>query len=308
MITGIAQHTEKLYYFHEIAICGGFQSASRKIGLSAASLSYSIKQLEAAAGTPLFVRSKTGVQLTPAGEALLTFCRKLYRDLEDISRHMLNSSSKLSQRVRVGTFQSIAIYFWPLLHEALNNTPNLSISITTNRSSNIIESLLKRDIDLALTVEGINHKNLIKHELYSDQYSFYTSPTIKKKALTAKDLSEMPILFIPDAIDEKGLTIRQYIDSWNFKFKDEFELDSLEVISKFVNKGYGIGILPTRAAKASPHSLSKKSIKDLAESNFGNHRFFLSYRDDLNISQKLINLIVKASTNAVASMNSQYKS
>lgn len=302
MLPNLAQHTEKLYYFYEIAISGSIQAASRKIGVSAASLSYSMKQLESAAGSELFIRHKKGISLTSSGQILLNFCRKFYRDLEDVDRYIHNSSLEPTQRIRVGTFQSIAIYFWPLLMETLKDS-SLSISITTNRSKNIIESLIKREIDIALTVEGINHKSIIKHQLYSDHYSFYVSSKIKKRTLKPDDLLTQPVLFIPDAIDENGISLRQYLDSWNLKFKDEFELDSFEVIAEFVRKGYGIGIIPSRVAKAHGSSIVKQSIQSLKENQFGSHRFFLSHRDDLDLPQKLINSILESSKKAVQQMN-----
>lgn len=59
-----------LTYFIELSGTLNFSRASERIGISQPSLSAAIKRLEHAIGTPLFLRGKNGVTLTPAGKRL----------------------------------------------------------------------------------------------------------------------------------------------------------------------------------------------------------------------------------------------
>lgn len=299
MLPDLVHHTEKLFYFFEIAHQGSYQGTARKLGISAPTLSYSMRQLEGVMDVELFHRSQKGVTLTAAGEKLLAFCRRFYRDMEEMQLQIRNRSQTGIERLRVGTFPSIAIYFWPTLMEGLEEDPNLSLSITTDRSREIFESLVKRQIDIALTVEDFNHDNVVKHELYKDQYAFYAAANWKSSQLKADQVINHPILYIPDAIDQDRRTLRQHLYSWGLLFKDEFILDSFEVIGEFVRKGYGVGILPTKVAKIYGDSIKKLKVEGASSMSFGTHRFFLSYRSDLDIPQSLVTSFLTAAKRAV---------
>jgi LysR family transcriptional regulator, cell division regulator len=304
MLSELVRHTEKFYYFYEVANEGSLQATSRKLGISAPSLSHSIKQLESVIGTPLFNRSKSGVTVSIAGDKLLVFCRRYFREIEEVQRLMIHPQEEALRKIKVGTFQSIALYFWPLLIDSLTEKSKISLSITTNRSKAIHESLIKREIDIALTVEDLKHEKLIKHELYKDDYAFYCSALWEKNVFKKSDLRELAILYIPDAVDETGKSLMQFVNSWNLLFRDEIELDSLEVISEFVTKGYGIGILPTKVAKSHSKNLKQIRIEGVPNVKFGTHRFFLSYRDDLDIPQSLMRLFLETARKAVLKLNS----
>ncbi len=304
MLPELARHSEKFYYFYEIANEGSLQATARKLGSTAPSLSHAVKQLESVTGTRLFERSKSGVTLTEAGEKLFVFCRKYFRELEEVQRLIEHPEQKSIRKIKIGTFQSIALYFWPLLIDSLKAESNILLSIKTDRSRAIIESLLKREIDVALTVEVLRHEKLIKHELYRDDYAFHVPSTWKKSELKYDAIHKHAILFIPDAIDESGKSLRQYLHSWGLNFRHEFELDSLEVIAEFVKKGYGIGILPTKVAKTHGGALKRLKIEGIAPARFGTHRFFLSYRDDLELPQGFMKHLLETAKRAAVQLNS----
>jgi DNA-binding transcriptional LysR family regulator len=299
----LVRHTEKLYYFFEIANAGSYRAAARRLGLSAPALTYSMNQLEDAVNARIFHRSTKGVVLTEAGETLLSFCRRYFRDMEQTQLQIRRATEEHVERIKVGTFPSIAIYFWPSLLESWGEDTGFSLSITTDRSQNILEKLTKRDIDVALTVEDFQYSDLIKHELYKDHYAFYCSADWETTRIKPEDSILYPILLIPDAIDADRRTIRQHLDSWGLIFRDDFDLDSFEVIGEFVCRGYGIGILPTKVATTYGDRLQKFKISGLPTHKFGTHRFFLSYREDLDIPQRLMNSLLAAARQAVRLQN-----
>jgi len=67
----------QLRYFVAVGEELHFSRASARLNLAQSALSSQIRQLEAEVGGPLFVRSTRRVELTPAGEALLTDAREI---------------------------------------------------------------------------------------------------------------------------------------------------------------------------------------------------------------------------------------
>ena len=296
MNTELLRHTEKLYYFYEAALAGSFQATARKLGTTASTLSYAIKQLEGVLGGVLFTRSRAGISMTATGQELYTFCKKFFRELDDI--HVATvSRHRQPQRLRFGTFASIAIYFAPMLWQELKHDSSVTLSIMTGRSAQVLEALLNRDIHLALTVEVCKHSDLIAHELYCDHYAFYAAPSLLPEQITEAWLAQQALLFMPDASDYEGKTLANYVHTWNCGFREHFELDSLEVVSEFTRKGLGIGILPTNVANLYGKQLTAVHLP-CVPTRFGKHRFFLSWRNDLELNQKVVLRILRLAHSA----------
>lgn len=304
MNTELFRHTEKLYYFYEVALIGSFQATARKLGTTASTLSYAVKQLEDVLGGVLFIRSRSGISLTEAGHELYTFCKKFFRELDDIHVATI-SKRKQTQRLRFGTFASIAIYFVPILCRELKNDDSITLSITTGRSAYLLEALLNQDIHLALTVEVCKHPDLIAHELYHDYYAFYAAPEIVPEEITEAWLTQQSLLLMPDASDHEGKTLSNYVGVWNCGFREHFELDSLEVVSEFARKGLGIGILPTNVARLHSQQLTAVQLPCVPV-RFGKHRFFLSWRNDLELNQKVVMRILRLARSAAEKLNNTH--
>ena len=69
--------------FVAVAEEGGFAAASRRLDLSAPTVTRAIAALESAIGAELFVRTTRYVRLTDAGQRYLDECRRILRQLED---------------------------------------------------------------------------------------------------------------------------------------------------------------------------------------------------------------------------------
>lgn len=295
MTPELARHTEKLLYFYEIINERSLQATSRKHGISAASLSYSLKELESAAGMQLLVRSKKGIAPTTAGEKLYEFCRKLFISIENLHDELSGISSQRS-KIKIGTFSSIAIYFWPLLQKEIKNSLP-GFSITTKRSKEILELLVRKDIDIAITVGRYKHSHIVNRELYRDKYAFYEIP----EKMKSKQFFDKPLFYFPDAEDDAGVSLKTHLRRSQMRFQDEFELDSFEVIIDFIRKGFGAGILPVRVAQNSGYHLQNVTSKVMGVRSFGEHCFYLSHRDDLEMKQSDLDVIIKAASKAVLS-------
>jgi len=74
---------DEMQVFVNVAELGGFAAASRRLNLSAPTVTRAIASLEEHVGAALFVRTTRFVRLTEAGEAYLLDCRRILRDLEE---------------------------------------------------------------------------------------------------------------------------------------------------------------------------------------------------------------------------------
>lgn len=68
-----------LKYFVAVAEEGNFSRAAERLHVAQSSLSFQMKQLEESIPAQLFVRENSGVKLTPAGDALMPYAKRLLR-------------------------------------------------------------------------------------------------------------------------------------------------------------------------------------------------------------------------------------
>jgi LysR family transcriptional regulator, hydrogen peroxide-inducible genes activator len=74
----------QLTYFAAVAKAGSFTAAARSLSVRQPTVSAAIAEFEAFVGTTVFLRSRAGVELTPAGRDLLTRVRGVLAALEEV--------------------------------------------------------------------------------------------------------------------------------------------------------------------------------------------------------------------------------
>lgn len=82
---------------------GSFAKAADRVGRSTAAVSAQLKKLEQQAGSPVLRKSGRGMALTPAGEVLLGYARRLL-ELNDEAQRVLRGA-ELQGEVRLGLQQ-----------------------------------------------------------------------------------------------------------------------------------------------------------------------------------------------------------
>lgn len=94
----------KIRYFVEVARCGNFSEAARRLYTAQPNVSKQIAQMEQELDFPLFVRSRRSVTLTPAGQLLYDYMK----DMPDELEHLFDEARQLS----AGRNPGCASAFW----------------------------------------------------------------------------------------------------------------------------------------------------------------------------------------------------
>src|SRR5829696_7199865 len=94
-----------------IVDAGSFAAAARAVNRTPSAISMQMKKLEGQIGRPLFARQGRSVALTPEGEALLTYARRILKLAEEAV--MRFHSVSRTGTVRLGTPDDYAAAFLP---------------------------------------------------------------------------------------------------------------------------------------------------------------------------------------------------
>ena len=144
---------QQLHAFTTIVESGSLGRAAEMLHVTQPALSRSIKRLEDQLGAPLFERHSKGMQLTAIGETLLPHATLLLREADN-AREEIDAMRGLAKgTIRVGAVASIATLVLPLaVSGVLARWPNLRVQIIEGVWDRLADSLLKQEIDLALSM------------------------------------------------------------------------------------------------------------------------------------------------------------
>lgn len=286
----LADHLEKLKYFYEIARVGSLKKASEKVFISQPSLTKSLKILEDVVGSTLFIRLPRGMQLTKEGELLFNFCHKLFASITDMEQKLSYPDDPMAGSIRIGTYDSIAVYFWPkFLQKFLIKNKKLNIDLTTGRSQLMQAKLEAGELDLVLIVDPKPSPGIEVDILKKDSFKLYQMTKTKK---VYQDLADAPVIVMPSA--SAGMqNLKDLLDKSGLNNRKLYSVSSLEAAKELIINGIGIGLLPEMVAKT---PIKQNKIKEVKLNKFplagiGQHTIGIAYHTYRKDSQLIKTMV-----------------
>jgi DNA-binding transcriptional LysR family regulator len=260
-------HLELFYY---VARHGGVSAAARRIpyGIQQPAISAQIIQLEDHLGTTLFHRRP--FQLTKPGEDLFRFIEPFFGGLDEVSRTIRSGAHA---RIRFGAPDTVQREYMPALLKTLRERrPGLSFTLFSGRLSQIEAKLLAQEIDLGIAPlegkrpEGIRERKLIELSmaLLVPKGSALRTPD----ALWRRDRLDEPLISMP--ADEPTCRIfQQELHKRKVEWFPTLELNSQELVARYVAEGFGIGLVLQRPRAAAPAGTRALVLSDFPKIGYG---------------------------------------
>ncbi|WP_412990473.1 LysR family transcriptional regulator [Pediococcus siamensis] len=203
-----------LRYFWTVADVGNISQAAEQLHITQPTLSRQIKELEQELESPLFTREKNHLELTEAGLFLKSRAAEIL-DLTQATQQAFVDRRRqlLSGHIRIGCVEADnSDTMAMMLEEFIRDYPEVTFTVLTGTSDDIIDRLDKGLVDLAILLEPIN----------TEKYHTLTLPRTEKwgllvakdsflaakETITPEDLSGVPLMM--GARSE----IRELLSSW----------------------------------------------------------------------------------------------
>ena len=219
-----------------------FTKAAASLSLTQPAVSHHINQLEEELGVTLFIRGKGSLMLTPEGEIVLKYARRIKALYGKMETEIDNSRKQLT-KVRIG-----------ITHTSESNliTEVLARCSNADTINNLYDMLDNYEIDLAVVDGTPTGHSLCSLMLATDYLVCVMSirhPLAKRAMVTLSELKqERMILRLPTS-DTRMLfesTLKSIGDSID-NFNITLEVDNIATIKDLVRKGLGVSILPQSA-------------------------------------------------------------
>jgi DNA-binding transcriptional LysR family regulator len=129
---------------------GSFARAADRLGRSQSAISTQLRKLEEQVGQPLVQKSGRRLVLTPVGESLLSYARRIL-ELNDEALATIRGAD-VEGWVRLGLQQDFAESWLPsVLGRFARAHPRVQVEVRAERSASLVADTVKGKLDLALT-------------------------------------------------------------------------------------------------------------------------------------------------------------
>lgn len=246
-----------LRYFREVSATGNLRRAGERLGVSQPALSHALKRLEDEFGSQLFIREKTGVRLTRAGERLVALANELEETWSRIHSAVSNEMTTVEGMFRIGCHSAVGQYtLGKFLTPLLKNHPKIHVRLEHALSRTIAEGIAANRIDFGFVVNPPKHPDFVIKQLCEDRVRLWKSPRLANPDILICDPNLFQVSKLVAQAKRKGI-----------EFKREIHSSSLEMIARLTIEGAGVGIVPERVMKAMggdcvPLSTSAPDVRD----------------------------------------------
>jgi DNA-binding transcriptional LysR family regulator len=238
------------HYFLAVADELHFRKAAEKLFISQPGLSRQIKQMEEILDTPLFIRNKKKVTLTPAGDYLKTEVEFIINHLEVTKKQLKFITEGNFGEIRIGFLGSAMQTVVPdLLIKLRDRFPQIKTSLEELSNTAQVNAILKDKLDigfvrLARVPDDLGIKTVLKDtfSLVLPENHQITNENFKSiRQLAHEDF----ILFSQDYSPLYFDTVMSICEDAGFTPKVSHKSVHAQTIFKLVENNLGIAIVPT---------------------------------------------------------------
>lgn len=254
-----------LKLFLEIAQARSLSIGASAVYITASSASYRLKNLEQAMGTALFVRTPRGMNLTPAGEAVLLHVRELFEGVERMHGEVGRFISGLKGHVRLAANSSALNGFaMASIGRFLVLNPDVDADIEERQSETIPAAVLAREVDIGIFAGTTEVSGLELHRYAMDRLVIATPSAhvlADEQEVTLGAALEFDFVCMSRA-SSNFLFLRDMAQRIGKPLRARLHAPSFEAVLSLVAAGLGVALVPTCVLTRLPAGVSTAPLAE----------------------------------------------
>jgi len=244
---------DKLEFFIALARERHFGRAAEESGISQPSLSAAIRQLEDQLGVVLVVRGSRFQGLTPEGQRVLEWARRIVGAARTMREEMRAAKTGLSGHIRLAAIPT-ALAMIPRLTEPFQaKHPDVTFSVVSRNSLQVLSQLDNFEIDAGITyLDNEPLGRVTSVPLYAEHYTLVTAegtPFADREAVTWKEMNGVRLCLLTPDMQNRRI-INQHLAEAGVTVKPTLESNSMVVLLSHVGTGQWASIMPRNVAKS----------------------------------------------------------
>lgn len=241
-----------LKVFIAIADERSLTKAAEREHLALAAVSKRVSDLESQLGINLLYRQPKGVELTPAGHALLHHARTVMDNLEQMSADLSEFSEGVKGHVRIHANTSSVIEFLPEdLSTFTQLHPEVKIDLEERVSSETIRAVREGLTDIGIFAGHVPAQDLQLFTYRHDHLVLVTPrdhPLASRSSIAFRETLGYDFIGLQQDASLHSL-LQHSVHHLGATLRLRIQVRSFEAICRMIHTGMGIGVLPEIAVR-----------------------------------------------------------
>ena len=230
----------KLPFFLGVARAGSLRLAAEALGTTHATVDRNLKGLEEAYGVRLFDRSKAGLTLTPAGEALLPLAEAAEMSVIAARRRLEGLDMEATGHVRLSLPTGLTTNVIPGILARFERTyPDIELSVTT---TNKFEDITRAETDVSLRIAFQVDDDVVGRKLLTYNSGIFASPDYLERCFADAGPKGEGLQWV--GWGDTAVLPQWLKDSPFPRARIRYKLRSPTLITRMVEEGAGMSYLP----------------------------------------------------------------
>ena len=243
---------DKLEFFIALARTQHFGKAAEELGIAQPTLSAAVKQLEDQLGVMLVKRGSRFQGLTPEGEQVLAWARRITGDAHTMKEEMRAARHGLSGRLRIAAIPTALAMVPRLTTPFREKHPGVTFSVLSRTSVEVLTLLGNFDIDAGITyIDNEPLGRVISVPLYEERYQLITAagtPHSERDKVTWAEVAELPLCLLTPDMQNRRI-IDQHLAEAGATVRPTLESNSMIVLFSHIRTGKWSSIMPLNLAE-----------------------------------------------------------
>ncbi|MGO4153969.1 LysR family transcriptional regulator [Cupriavidus sp. YAF13] len=250
-----------LEIFRSVVEEGGITRAATRLHRVQSNVTTRIRQLEASLGVKLFLRDGKRMVLTPAGQTLFDYARRVLDLAEEARQAVL--PARPQGRLRIASMESTAASRLPAVLAAYHQAwPDVELELVTCPTRQALQALARFEVDCAFVAQPLDDPALASLPAFEEELVLIARER-HAPIHSAADLETRTMLSF-----ESGCNYRGRLEAWfgasGSPPRRVLELGSYHAIIACAAAGIGVAIVP-RSVLGLYRDLPKISLHDLGQ-------------------------------------------
>jgi DNA-binding transcriptional LysR family regulator len=165
---GLAMRLRHIEIFQAIRQAGSISGAAQLLHVSQPAVTKVLQHAEQQLGFALFLRVRGKLQATPEALELEREVDKVSESLQGVRRLAQSLRREPGHSLRIGATPALALSLLPAaVHQWTQRYPDIVCELSSAHSRELVQNLLMREIDVALTLQPPDHPGLKAQALAS---------------------------------------------------------------------------------------------------------------------------------------------
>jgi DNA-binding transcriptional LysR family regulator len=289
---------DQLHTFLEIVRLKSFSKAAQTCYRTQPAISAQIRQLEQELNAILFDRLGTRISLTVAGRIFADHAEQILA-LRRRAQDSINELEKVPRgELVIAANEATCIYVLPgVFAEFKKQFPNVQLLVDRAYGTRVVQAVLDNLADFGITQLPVQEKKLQVVKIHTDEIKLLVPaghPLEGRDRVHPSDLLGEPVLLPKTGTTRARLAV--WLDPVFDELNISMELDSTEMIKRFVMAGLGLSFLAVSHCQEEVGSGKLGSVSLAPEPMV--RRLGLIYRKDKSLSKAALGFIQGTLANA----------